>query len=97
RSTYHATHGRRARAAQHRRDTDVTLDLVQVAEQLPLLIRRAAQERSRMGGALGRAVQHLRAAADDPDAYEARIRQAQSSWTLALPVSERLDSAFDPP
>src|SRR5579884_719398 len=75
----------------------MTLDLVQVAEQLPLLIGRAVREREHMQVRRARALQHLHTAAAEPEAFRQRVVGAQTSWTLALEGLGRLDDAVPPP
>lgn len=75
----------------------MTLDLVKVAEQLPLLVDRAQQERELGRLRLQRAVGRLHEAAADPDAFAARVEGADTAWPLALPYRERPDAAFAPP
>src|SRR5690348_9021866 len=75
----------------------MTLDLLKVAEQLPLLVTRAQREREQSRLRLQRAVQRLHQAAADPDAFAQRVAGADTAWPLALPSRERPDAAFAPP
>ncbi|MHB8577997.1 MAG: hypothetical protein ACYDCQ_22015, partial [Dehalococcoidia bacterium] len=70
----------------------MTLDLVKVAERLPLLVERARDERAHARSSTARALNLLRRAANDADAFASRLIEAHCSWTLALPATERLDS-----
>jgi hypothetical protein len=75
----------------------MTLDLGQVAVRLPLLVERARQDGATLGGRLSNAIALLHEAAADPLDYVAAIKQAQTSWPLALPYVGRLDEAVSPP
>jgi hypothetical protein len=75
----------------------VTLDLVKVAEQLPLMIKRVQRDRTDAHGRTAYTLAQLHRAAADPDAFERLMLDAQTSWTLALPAGEPLNAAHPPP
>ena len=75
----------------------MTLDLVKIAGRLPELVERARRERAAAEDRAGRALDLLRRAAARPDEFERRIRGAETSWTLALPHSGRMDRGVAPP
>lgn len=75
----------------------MTLDLGQVALRLPLLIGRVQHEADTRSGRRERALDLLHVAARDPEAFEATVRNAQTSWPLALPFVGRIDAHVPPP
>src|SRR5262245_56139554 len=75
----------------------MTLDIVQVAEQMPGLLGRLTREREENGVRLRRALDALHEAAASPEALRARLQAAHSKWPLALPLEEPLDGAYTAP
>jgi hypothetical protein len=75
----------------------MTLDLGQVAARLPLLVERARHDEGDRDGRIGRALGLLYEAAGDMDRFASVVRDAHTSWPLALPFAGRLDAAIDPP
>ena len=75
----------------------MTLDLGQVVARLPLLVERACSDGSDRADRLFRARGLLHEAAADMDRFAAAVKQAETSWPLALPFAGRLDDAIDPP
>lgn len=78
----------------------MTLDLVQVAEQMPALLGRLTHEREQNHVRLQRALDALHHAAADPDTLHTRLQAARTKWPLALPLDEPIDGSFtapDPP
>ncbi|HLZ70290.1 MAG TPA: DNA double-strand break repair nuclease NurA [Dehalococcoidia bacterium] len=75
----------------------MTLDLVKVAASLPELVERARLEQAQNAARMERALALLRAAAEAPAAFAERVERAETSWSLALPHTERLDAAIAPP
>ena len=75
----------------------MTLDLVQVAEQMPALLGRLAEESTRTRDRLRQALRALAEQAADPEALAARVRAARTKWPLALPLTEPLDRGYAPP
>ena len=75
----------------------MTLDLVQVAEQMPALLAHLGDERRRTRGRLRTALSALSRLAADPDALAGRVQTARTRWTLALPMDEPADRGYAPP
>lgn len=75
----------------------MTLDLVQVAEQMPALIARLTGEGERRRERSRAALRLLTDVAGRPEAVEARVRAAQTKWPLALPMGEALDRGYAAP
>lgn len=75
----------------------MTLDLVKVAEQLPLLIKRVQRARFDNTGRRDYALALLHKAAGEPLAFEGLMLGAQTSWPLARPTDEPMNAAFSPP
>lgn len=75
----------------------MTLDLVNVAEQMPALLARLGEERARNGRRREAAREALARNADDPAAWRQRLSAAQTRWPLALPLDERADRGYAAP
>lgn len=75
----------------------MTLDLLDVAAQLPALVERVAAERARLADRLQTALRELAKAAADPEALTERLRAARTKWPLALPMHEPPDQAYPAP
>lgn len=75
----------------------MTLDLVRVAEQMPALLQRLGEERHTNQQRLGAACAALTEWAAKPEAWRARVREAQTRWPLALPLDERPDQGYAAP
>ncbi len=75
----------------------MTLDLVRVAEQMPALLARLAEERATARDRLRRALRLLGEQAATPDAWRTRLEAAQTRWPLALPLDEPVDQGHPPP
>lgn len=75
----------------------MTLDLVHVAEQLPSLLQRLTDDRTRARERLRAARAALVERAADPAAWVTRLTAAQTRWPLALPLAERADTGYAAP
>lgn len=75
----------------------MTLDLVQVAEQMPALLDRLIEERARNRERRQTALDTLNDLAATPKALEVRLRNARTGWPLALPLAEPINAAIPPP
>ncbi|HZU77284.1 MAG TPA: DNA double-strand break repair nuclease NurA, partial [Dehalococcoidia bacterium] len=75
----------------------MTLDLVKVAEQLPLLVERLQRERTERERRLACALDRLRQAAASPERFEERVLSADCSWPLALVRQGAIDGSYPAP
>lgn len=75
----------------------MTLDLVQVAEQMPALLDRLVAERARNRERRQTALDKLNELSATPRALEIRLKQARTGWPVALPLAEPINAAIPPP
>jgi hypothetical protein len=75
----------------------MTLDLVRIAEQLPVLLDRLAGDRLYARERLSEAVNVLARVADQPALWRVRLDSARTRWPLALPLDERADRGYRAP
>jgi hypothetical protein len=74
----------------------MTLDLVQVAEQMPRLLERLVEQRAAGAERRRRAQALLGDIATDSEALRVYVRAARTRWPLALPLHEPVDAAIAP-